>query len=49
MGQGCPWVGLTHGSGWVELFLVFRGLGWVPCSKSTKKGPSSNRSRDAVG
>jgi len=37
--QSCPWVGLTHGLGWVGLgrdFSVFRGLGWVHYCKSTK-------------
>ena len=29
MTQSCPWVGLTHGLGWV-------GFGWVHYSKSTK-------------
>jgi len=35
--QSCPWVGLTHGLGWVGLvwvglgrdFSVFGGLGWI--------------------
>jgi len=39
--QSCPWVGLTHGlgwvvSGWVEIFSVFGGLDWVHYSKRTK-------------
>ena len=25
--QSCPWVGLTHGSGWVEIFQFL--VGWV--------------------
>jgi len=29
--QSCPWVGL----GWVEIFQFL--VGWVHCSKSTKK------------
>ena len=41
-----PWVGLTHGPGWVGLdrvawrFISFWwfGLGWVHYSKSTKMG-----------
>jgi len=31
--HGLGWVG----SGWVEIFSVFGGLGWVHYSKSTKK------------
>jgi len=37
--QSCPWVGLTHGLGWVGLgrdFSVFGGLGWAHYRKSTK-------------
>jgi len=32
----CPWVGLTHGLGWVgsgSRIFVFSGLGWVVCLK----------------
>ena len=42
MEESCPWVGLTHGFGWVGLgrvgsrFLSFGGLDWVHYSKSTK-------------
>jgi len=39
LGQSCPWVGLTHGLGWVGLgryFSVSGLLGWVHYSKSTK-------------
>jgi len=37
--QSCPWVGLTHGLGWVgSNFSSFWsvGFGWVHYSKSTK-------------
>ena len=37
--KSCPWVGLTHGFGWVGLgrdFSVFGELGSVHYSKSTK-------------
>ena len=27
--QSCPCIGLTHGLGWVDIFLVFGGLGWI--------------------
>ena len=27
--QSCPWVGLTHGLNWVEIFQFFGRLGWV--------------------
>jgi len=40
LSQSCPWVGLTHGLGWVGLgrdFSVFGGLGWVHFSKSSKE------------
>ena len=39
--QSCPWVGLTHGLGWVGMgrdFLVFGGLGWVHKSTKNLKG-----------
>jgi len=32
LSQSCPWVGLTHGLGWVgsgSRMFVFSGLGWV--------------------
>jgi len=35
--KNCPWVGLTHGLGWVgSSFFSFGGLGWVKYSKSGK-------------
>jgi len=27
--QSSPWVGLTHGLGWVKIFQFFGGFGWV--------------------
>ena len=31
-GQSCPWIGLTHGLGWIgygSIIFGFSGLGWV--------------------
>jgi len=48
--QSCPWVGLTHGLGWVGLgwveifqFFWWVGLGWV-----TRNGPMDNSGRYVV-
>ena len=30
--QSCPWVGLTHGSGWVEILQFLVVVGWVGCT-----------------
>jgi hypothetical protein len=41
MAQSCPWVGLTHGLGWVEFFSIFHGLDrWVGSNVEFPKIPS---------